>query len=308
MDSIKHAITMQTVYDIVTNRICAILEEGVIPWKQPWIEAGVPQNFMSKRPYRGINLLLLGSLGYERNLYLTFDQVRKLDGTVRRGEHGHIVVFYATKKDRKAVEKNEKDEKPKWILRFYKVFNVSQCELPNNVGLPFVERQNNPILACERIINECPKPLVIKHEKSQAFYNQILNYINMPMKSSFINSESYYDALFHEMTHWTGHATRLNRPGVAVLKRTEESYSFEELIAQLGASFLSNHAGILPPVIENSAAYISGWLEVLRNDKRLILKASAAAQRATDYILNRNPENSNNGSIEQSEMITEEEY
>jgi antirestriction protein ArdC len=263
---------------------------------------------MSKRPYRGINLLLLGSLGYERNLYLTFDQVRKLDGTVRRGEHGHIVVFYATKKDKKTEEKNEQDEKPKWILRFYKIFNVSQCELPNNVAMPFVERQNNPISACEKIINECPKPLVIKHEESQAFYNQILNYINMPMKNSFINSESYYDALFHEMTHWTGHPTRLNRPGVAGITRTADSYSFEELIAQLGASFLSNHAGILPLVIDNSAAYISGWLEVLRNDKRLILKASAAAQKATDYILNRRTEPQDSQDVlEQLELIDDKD-
>lgn len=178
-------------------------------------------------------------------------------------------------------------------MRIYKVFNVCQCELPNNVGLPFVEKQNNPILACEKIITECPKPLVIKHKESQAFYNPVLNYINMPMKNSFINSESYYDALFHEMTHWAGHSTRLNRPGIADIKRTKESYSFEELIAQLGASFLSNHAGILSPVIDNSAAYISGWLDMLKNDKPLILKASAAAQSAADYILNKKVEYKN---------------
>jgi antirestriction protein ArdC len=286
MDSIKHSSTKQSVYDLVTTKIISLLEKGVIPWKQPWIEAGIPQNLFSKRPYRGVNLLLLNSLSYERNLYLTFNQVRKIGGTVRRGEHGHIVVYYTVKKSKETGEHEEEETKRKILLRHF-VFNVSQVALPESFVIPMVERQNDPITACERIVNECPKPLVITHLKPQAYYSPTLDYINMPPKNTFISSESYYDALFHELCHFSGHSSRLNRPGVADRTRTDESYSFEELIAQLGASFLSNHAGILPPVIDNSAAYIAGWLNVLRNDKRMILRASAAAQRAADFILNR---------------------
>jgi antirestriction protein ArdC len=287
MDQIKHVAGKKNVYDIVTDKIISLLEEGVIPWKQPWIETGVPQNVISKRPYRGVNLLLLGSLGYERNLYLTFDQVRKAGGTVRRGEHGHMVVFYTVKQGKNSEETEETGIKPKWLLRYYRVFNISQCELPELFLISLPKRQNDPIAACKQIIEECPKPLVITHKESGAYYSLKLDYINMPARSSFFNSESYYDALFHEMSHWTGHSSRLNRPGIADSNRTEESYSYEELIAQIGASFLSSHAGILPPVIDNSAAYIAHWLEVLRNDTRMILKASAAAQRASDFILNK---------------------
>jgi antirestriction protein ArdC len=287
MDSIKHASAKQNVYQLVTNKIISLLEKGVVPWKQPWIESGIPKNFMSKRPYRGVNLLLLGSLRYERNLYLTFDQVRKLGGTILRGEHGHMVVFYTVKKEKKTEKTDDEEQKSKWLLKYYRVFNLSQCDFPESLVIPPTERPHNPLTACERIIEECPKPLMITHQKSGAYYSPGLDYINMPPKNSFISTESYYDALWHEMTHWTGHKTRLGRSGVADGTRTDESYSFEELIAQLGASFLSNHAGILPTVIDNSAAYIAGWLNVLRNDKRMILRASAAAQRAADFILNR---------------------
>ena len=286
MDSIKHLPVKKNVYDIVTDKIISLLEKGVIPWKQPWMEAGVPQNLISKRPYRGVNLLLLGSLGYERNLYLTYNQVRQLNGIIRPLEHSHIVVFYTIKKNKKPDGTDEQEEKTRWLLRYYRVFNVSQCELPKSFVIPTSERKNDPIAACEKIIEGCPKPLVIIHKESGAYYSPKLDYINMPAKGNFINSESYYDALFHEMNHWTGHSSRLNRPGIAGSNRTDESYSYEELIAQLGASFLSNHAGILPPVIDNSAAYIAGWLETLRSDKRMILLAGGAAQKAVDYILN----------------------
>src|SRR4051812_29018428 len=112
------------VYEIVTNRIIELLEQGVVPWKKPWTEPGIPMNLISKRPYRGINLWLLLSLDYAKNLFLTWDQLKKMGGSVREGEHGHVVVFWKARQPKEDAE--EKEQKPVPLLRYYKVFNISQ--------------------------------------------------------------------------------------------------------------------------------------------------------------------------------------
>ncbi|MCK9404704.1 MAG: ArdC family protein [Chitinophagaceae bacterium] len=112
------------VYSIVTNRIIELLEKGTVPWKKPWKGAGIPINPITKNTYRGINFLLLSSLDYDRNLYLTFNQIKELNGSVKRGEVGHVVIFWKKKaiEQNESVQQSETTKSTRTILRYYKVF------------------------------------------------------------------------------------------------------------------------------------------------------------------------------------------
>src|SRR5258705_950686 len=134
MDSNTSPSTKVDVYKIVTDRIIELLEQGTVPWQKPWTDAGVPANLLSKRPYRGINLWLLLSLNYERNLFLTWDQLKKIGASVKQGEHGHVVIYWKTSLKKDDMVDGEKEKKAP-LLRYYKVFNVSQLrDLPENLA------------------------------------------------------------------------------------------------------------------------------------------------------------------------------
>src|SRR6185437_4869058 len=274
----------KSVYQIVTDRIIEQLEKGVVPWHQPWTKAGLPRNLVSGRAYKNINWLLLSMLGYERNLFLTFKQVGDLGAKVRKGEHAHPVVFWKRLEQKKDESTGEPIEKKKAMLRYYLVFNISQCEnLPERFVPPLPNSDPNPILRCEEIIKFMPERPDIVHEKHKAFYHIIKDYINMPRIETFENSESYYETLFHELVHSTGHESRLKRQSLT--KTDMESYSVEELTAEIGACYLMSEAGIFNSRVESSTAYIDSWLKALKGDKKFIFFASNQAQRATDYIL-----------------------
>jgi antirestriction protein ArdC len=273
------------VYSIVNNRIIEHLEKGVVPWQKPWTDAGLPQNLVTGKHYRGINVWLLNTLNYSQNSFLTFKQVKDLGGSVKKGEKAQEVVFW------KWIEKEDKETKKKEkvpILRYYKVFNVDQCSGIPKVKLPpVVERNNKPLETCEKIINEMPKRPDIRYKEHRAYYNKLDDFVNMPKMEAFRDSESYYATLFHELVHSTGHNERLNRKELVKSNglRTQD-YAAEELTAEMGASYLKSYAGIPIEKLDNNAAYIQSWLERLKNDKRFIVHASAQAQKATDYILN----------------------
>jgi antirestriction protein ArdC len=273
------------VFTIVNNRIIEQLEKGTIPWRQPWKEAGPPRNFISSRPYRGLNVLLLASLGYPYNLFLTLKQINELGGSVRKGEHACPVVFWS-KKEGEPDEKGEKEIKR--ILRYYSVFNFDQCiNIPANKISDLRWNDEQPIETCEQVLNNMPQKPKIQHKGQGAYYIPTTDIINMPKLKTFLDSEAYYTTLFHELVHSTGHESRLKREAVMnTEKYGSESYSEEELVAQIGACFLSAHTGSSMKHFENDAAYIAGWLKKLNDDKRFILFASAKAQRAVDYILN----------------------
>lgn len=289
MDSQHTSSTTLDVYEMVSNRIIELLEAGTIPWQQPWGDSGVPMNVISKRPYRGINLWLLLSLNYERNVFLTWDQLKKIGGSVLQGQHGHIVVFW--KQVKKQPEQLDDNGKPKMIsmLRYYKVFNVEQCrDIPKEMVPELTKGEIDSFLECEAIINTMPNCPVIKHKEQKAFYHHVEDYINMPKKKSFKSPESYYSTLFHELLHSTGAEKRLGRKSILEMAEFgSELYSMEELIAELGASYLNSYTGILEKQIENSTAYINSWLKKFKDDKRFIITASGQAQRAIDLILNR---------------------
>ena len=273
------------VYSIVTNRIIEHLEKGVVPWQKPWTDAGLPKNLITGKNYRGINVWLLNTLNYQQNSFLTFKQVKDLGGYVKKGEKAQEVIYW------KWIEKENRETKETErvpLLRYYTVFNIAQCEgIPKEKLPPVVERNNNPMETCEKIISEMPKRPDIRHKEQSAYYNKMHDYVNMPKMETFTNSENYYSTLFHELVHSTGHNERLNRNELTKSNGfRSENYAVEELTAEMGASYLKSYAGIPIEQLENNVAYIQGWLERLKNDKRFIVHASTQAQKATDYILN----------------------
>lgn len=273
------------VYSIVNNRIIELLEKGVVPWHKSWTGSGMPSNFITKKPYKGINVWLLSSMGYEQNYFLSFRQVQDLGGSVKKGEKSNVVVFWKwLEKDN--AETKEKEKIP--MLRYYKVFNISQCDnLPLEKIPKEVEHNNNPIEICEKIINEMPMKPRIQHKMQRAYYERINDYVNMPSLETFEKSESYYSTLFHELVHSTGHSDRLNRKELLESRGMHsDKYAMEELTAEMGASYLKSYAGIPIEQLDNNASYIQHWLGHLKNDKRFIMHASTQAQKATDYILN----------------------
>jgi antirestriction protein ArdC len=276
------------IYQIVTDKIIALLETGTIPWLKPWNESGLPKNLLTQKPYRGINILLLNTLGYAQNYFLTFDQVKAVGGSVKKNERSQIVVFWKwidVKNPDTTPPDEKKQQKP--VLRYYHVFNVDQCtNIPEHL-MPTIIKRNDPIAECEGIVGHMPNKPTIKHESNEAYYHPIYDYVNVPRIETFIDSEQYYGTLFHELIHSTGHKNRLNRKELTEpTKFGTDQYSQEELIAEIGACNLKSHAGIVTDDLKNSAGYIQGWLARLHFDKRCIVYASAQAQKATDYILN----------------------
>jgi len=272
---------------MITDRIIARLESGVIPWRRPWRAGRAPANFKTKRRYSGINAVLLAMGGYKCPYWLTWNQVKELGGRVSKGEHATKIIFW------KDIEVGLEEEQESGVVesktkripfvRFYRVWNLEQTE-----GIEIPEEKepgerNEPLSACEVIVEQMPNRPKIIHRKQSAYYNPSRDYINMPEFNSFEDSQAYYSTLFHELVHATGHRSRLDRPG----SKDRDSYSKEELIAEIGAAFLCAEAGIQDKTLDDSASYICGWLSVLKEDKRVLLTAASAAQMAADYILDR---------------------
>ena len=275
------------VYSLVTNRIIELLEAGTVPWRKPWTEKGIPRNAISKRAYRGINTILLNSCDFPTNLFLTFKQIKTIGGSVLKGEKGIFVVF--TKMVEKDVELNGSNQKEKKsMLRYYKVFNVSQCK---DIPLEFMPKESGvdvePILECTAIIEGMKDAPKIVHKKAEAFYVPSEDYINMPKMKSFKAKEDYYAVLFHELIHATGHQSRLSRKEICENPSFGSvMYSLEELVAEMGSCYLKSYSGLPIADMSNNAAYIKGWLDVFKGDKRILIKAASQGQKAVEYILN----------------------
>lgn len=297
-------IKPRDVFALVTNRIIEHLEQGIVPWKQPWTNKGLPRNLFTGKFYRGINVWLLNALPYEENIFLTFNQVKELGGKVRRCEKAHLVVLWKWIED---TSVNGASDKQIPYLRYYQVFNIAQCvDIPQwylPVSLP---SKNDPLGICEAIVETMPSAPDIRHMGNEAYYHPFFDLVNMPSMHRFINSETYYSTLFHELIHSTGHKSRLNRKEMetAMVSRNIDKYSLEELTAEIGACYLNSFAGIDGWDFENHIAYLQTWLERLRGDKRLIVYASAHAQRATDYILNLNGSNNEESFTEERVLQT----
>lgn len=278
-------------YTTITETICAALEAGTVPWQRPWTTTGgTPRNLVSKRPYRGVNTLLLALTPHSSPWWLTFRQAKELGGYVRRGERSTLVVFWKLPDAPDPENRENPKERRPPILRHYHVFNLEQVEgIPAPAGaLPLKEHER--IARCEEIVTGMPQRPDIRPHPSQAFYSPAGDYVGMPDRAQFRSAEEYYATLLHELTHATGHACRLNRPmASAPAPFGSADYSQEELVAEFGAAFLCGHAGIFPRVAHNTAAYIANWLSVLKQDRRLLAVAAAQAQRAAEFILRVHP-------------------
>lgn len=281
---------MTDVYTIITDRIIGLLERGIIPWQKPWHGGEqAPRNLISGKEYRGVNVFLLNSMAYHSPYWLTYKQAQELGGNVKRGEKSCPVVFWKwLDVDDPANDQNRRVP----FLRYYSAFNVSQCE-GIDAHVPVSDNSRRPhqaIAEAERLVSTMPKRPEIKHGLGQAFYSPSSDFIGMPSPEKFKSGENYYSVLFHELTHSTGHESRLNRKGVAGSDGQwsafgSQSYSKEELVAEMGAAFLCGHAGIVERTLDNSAAYIGSWLKKLKDDTRLVVQAAAQAQKAADFIL-----------------------
>lgn len=280
---------MSKVYSIVQDRIIKEIEEaikngGTAPWHKPW-KGGLPKNYITKKQYRGVNLLLLQQGGN----YLTFKQIQDLhkknpEIKLKKGSKSEIVVFWSFVE--KQSENNEEENEKYPIFRYYNVFHESCVE-----GLEEEEEElfdNDPIEEAEKVVNAYKKECEINIQKSnRAYYVPSQDKIVCPILKQFNDAEFFYGVLFHEMIHSTGHKNRLGR-----FSETEqhifgsESYSKEELIAEIGSSMLLSMIGIeSKKQQENTTAYLYGWLSQIKKDVSLITTASQQAQKACDYIL-----------------------
>lgn len=275
----------KNVADIITSLIIEKLEEGTVPWRKPW-RCGIPRNLVTGKPYRGVNAFLLGCTG--SSWFATYKQVIEKGGAVKSGTKSLPVVFWHMNV---VIDPENGNEKTIPILRYYRVFSADDIEGIELPSQDVVTRDYTPIEAAERIINNMPQRPEIWSGAPRAYYSPALDYINMPKRELFESDEGWYSTLFHECAHATGHASRLNRSTVANAASFFGStdYSKEELIAECGAAFLAAESGIVAATIDNSAAYIAGWLRALKakDNRGMVIHAAAAGQRAADYILNR---------------------
>lgn len=287
----------EEIYAKVTSAIMEALEEGVVPWHQPWAGMGPPANLISGKEYRGVNPLTLRTValirGYESRWWLTFKQAKDLGGYVRKGESASPVVFWKWYKSEELRETGDGEEElveeRHAMIRYYSVFNTEQCE---GIEVPEDKTPNpeaKPIAACEQVVSGYPEPPSITNGGVVACYRPRDDEVKMPAPERFLSDEHFYATLFHELTHSTGHPSRLARINCDALKPFgTEDYSFEELTAEMGAAFLCATVGIdVAPVTENTAAYIAGWRKRLSGENRELVYAAQRAQKAVDYILNR---------------------
>lgn len=289
------------VYQIITDRIIAMLEKGTVPWQKPWNGgANAPKNLVSGKEYRGVNSFILAASGFESPYWLTFKQAAALGGSVRKGEKATPVVFW------KWLEVDDNDsvtgKKRIPLLRYYSVFNVAQCDdIPaDKLPAPVTERKHTAVEEAEAVVQAMPKKPAIKLGHSAAFYSPASDFVGMPSPETFKASEYYYGTLFHELTHATGHASRLARKGIVEFDEFgSDQYAGEELVAEMGAAFLCGHVGIVDRVVDNSAGYISHWLGKLRDDRKLVVQAAAQAQKAVDFILNKKFEQPEEKAVEE---------
>lgn len=283
------------VYDIITERICALLAEGVVPWRKAWRSAAtLPTNLASMKAYRGVNVFLLGCAPFASPYWLTFRQARAAGGSVRRGAKAYPVIFWRWL-DRPGAEADEQGRVSHHrypLLRYFNVFNVEQCE---GITAPAVEAPGHtfsPIEAAERIVAAMPNAPTIEHNGGSAYYRPATDTVSVPRAELFDEPGEYYCALYHELAHATGHESRLGRTGITDANAfASHAYSKEELVAEMAAAFLCGVAGI-DNTLTNSAAYVDWWLRKLRDDRRMVVLAAAQAQKAADFILGRSANDS----------------
>jgi antirestriction protein ArdC len=313
----------QKIYDMVTEMILETMKSDGLFWREPWAGGGkqakkvkvnvmgpLPVNFVSKAPYSGVNYWLLKYVAPHRNKYtvlnyMTITQVNQLGGKIKKGAKAWPVIYYSLmyKHNGKNITEDQyetlsEDEQKKVqkipFIQYYRVFNAHDIE-----GVPGIMEQVQarktvlqyevePIKAAESIVNEMPKrPYIQQSKQRKAYYSPGGDFVHMPYIGVFDKEQQYYSTFFHELVHSTGHESRLGRDFGG--RFGDKKYAFEELIAELGASYLCAESGILYFTLKSNAAYLKSWSKKLREemkaDNKFFLKAAAKAQQASDFIL-----------------------
>lgn len=282
-----------SLYQEITGKIIAELKQGRVPWVQPWGGAGLtaplglPQNAATGRKYSGINILILWSAVAERGFsgqrWLTFRQALALGGHVRKGEKGTTVVFadrFIPERERaRAKGAGEEPEIIPFLKRFT-VFNIDQCEgLPAEAAPPPPLPEHQILPQVEALIKVTGVDLRIGGDR--AYYDVTADIIRVPPPQAYFEPINWHRTVLHEMVHYTGHVSRLNRDQSGAFGSS--AYSFEEIIAETGCAFLWASLSITPTVRHSD--YIGAWLDVLRENDRAIIRAASAASKAADYLL-----------------------
>ena len=272
------------IYKEVTDRIIAQMENGIIPSQKPWVSGGnaIAISHTTGKPYSLLNQMMLGRAGE----YVTFKQCQQEGGKVKKGEKSSMVVFWKWI-ETEDEETHEKKEVP--FLRYYDVFHIDQCEGLKARYAETLPATTDPNENAEVLINDYifRSGVKLTHESGdRAYYQPAFDRVVLPCMEQFKETAEYYSTAFHELTHSTGHESRLNRLDRTAFFGTE-AYSKEELIAEIGAAALVNYSGLeTPSSFRNNAAYIQNWLGVLKGDKRIIVSAAGKAEKAVKLILN----------------------
>lgn len=280
----------KSIYEIITERIIDQLNKGIVPWHKPWT-GGLDgaYNYVSGKAYSVLNQMLLS----HADAYLSWKQIQDLGGKVKKGAKSEIVTFWKVYPIEEEDKDGNKIKKNIPLLRYYQVFWIGDVD---GIERKEVERvAHDPIKEAEAIVNgymtsKNHPTLERDNISNRAYYSPMIDKVVVPSIEQFKEVAEYYSTLFHELTHSTGHATRLNRLTMTAHFGNEE-YSKEELVAEIGAATLTNMAGIeTSSSFNNSAAYIQGWSKALKDNVKMIVEASSKAGKAVDYILQNKPE------------------
>ena len=288
----------KSLYELATARIVEQLEAGVPPWRRAWGRYGLARNLQSDKPYRGVNAFFLNFIApYRIPYYLTFRQVQEMGGKVKRGSKVEYVYYYRTyykDENGKTIPQSElgqyelKELEQIRFLKSFKVFNIESCEGIDWTPPPEVNQDNDPIEEAEAILRTMKDPpTIVSVSTDEASYAPQTDVINMPNIRQFESSHYYYRTLFHECGHWTVHETRLARPGIIErIKRMEELYAEEELIAELCSHYVSMVVGVDDESTRKvSAGYLDAWIRRLKKDPSMIFRVAPKAQEAAELIL-----------------------
>ena len=293
---------MNDIYQEVTNTIIEALQQKVVPWIKPWhpgrpVSSPFPSNAVTGRAYRGVNILLLWTearlKGYGQDRWLTYLQAKEAGGHVRKGESSTLTVFYGYK-EREVLDQSgniirDAEGLPKLeripVLRRNFLFNIEQTEgveaSPEEIAAP--GEAFSPHAEAESLMRRSGASIIHRSE-DKAFYSPAQDYIQLPCMRQFSSAGGYYATALHELTHWSGHAQRLNREGIVLpTPFGSPEYAFEELIAEIGAAYLCALTGIQGEL--RHEGYIDSWLKVLQSNKQAIFRASAYARDASAYLL-----------------------
>jgi antirestriction protein ArdC len=286
---------MMDVYQTVTDRIVSMIERGAGDWRMPWhaMPAGergapvaMPRN-VNGRTYRGVNVPLLWAaaeaFGFASPIWATYKQWQERGAQVRKGEKSTLVIFW--KRIEVAANDNDDDDDPietRLIARGYSVFNAAQVTgfEPKAIATKGELTELQRVELAERYFRNTGS--IIRHGGARAYYSPTADFIQMPEFRQFMAADRYYSTMAHEHVHWTGAPHRCAREFGR--RFGDNAYAFEELVAELGAAFLCAELGLSNEPRQDHAAYLAGWLRVLKGDKRAIFTAASKAQAGADFL------------------------